>query len=33
MGLEMGLEICAAALCRRDLAHSLSLSLVTSCHR
>ncbi len=31
--LEVGLETCAAAVRRRDLTHSLSLSLVASCHR
>jgi hypothetical protein len=31
--LGVGLETCAAAVTRRDLAHNLSLSLVASCHR
>jgi len=31
--LAVGLEICAAALRRRDPSHNLSLSLVASCHR
>ena len=31
--LEVGLETCAATVRRRDLTHSLSLSLVASCHR
>jgi hypothetical protein len=31
--LEVGLETWAATVRRRDLTHSLSLSLVASCHR
>ena len=31
--LEVGLETWAATVSRRDLTHSLSLSLVASCHR
>ncbi len=31
--LEVGLETWAATIRRRDLTHSLSLSLVASCHR
>ncbi len=33
VALEVGLETCAAAVRRRDLTHSLSLSFVASCHR
>jgi hypothetical protein len=33
VALEVGLEICAAAVRRRDLTHNLSLSFVASCHR
>jgi hypothetical protein len=31
--LEVGLEICATAVRRRDLTHNLSLSLLAPCHR